>query len=264
VQKTATNKKTNVKEVFEMEQLEKYQSALDISFTAGKIAKFFSAIALILFLAHCMGMALKYLLPEQHLTAMLNRFFDLGEDANVPTLFSSFLLLTASIVLFYIYKQKKGEPSNKKNSPWLVLSLIFLFLTFDESAGIHEELMETVRNRIGFKLSPYFYSPWTIPYAFFVLAVVIYFLKFVLNLPKKTRNLIFISGFIYVTGAMGFEMLESYEEFYHGKDFIVYAYETVEEMMEMGGIILFIYTLLSYLGPHGIKIKILYRRFRKQ
>ncbi len=61
-----------------------------------------------------------------------------------------------------------------------------------------------------------------------------------------------------VFGALGLEMLEAYHEFYNGKDLTVHLYETLEEMMEMTGVILFIYSLLDYLGPLGIKVKIQY------
>ncbi|MCO5723344.1 hypothetical protein [Robiginitalea marina] len=56
-----------------------------------------------------------------------------------------------------------------------------------------------------------------------------------------------VSGIIYVSGAIGIELLEGREAVTHGFESpgfkVLY---TLEESLEMGGLILFLYALLSY------------------
>ena len=247
-----------------MKQQDGFFSPYTMNFTALKAAKFLFSITLILLIAHCISFFLFFTLPVQHITLLLTKLFDVGRDYNVPTLFSSFLLLMASILLFYIYRQKKAGSGKKADYRWLVLSIIFFYLAIDEYARIHEELMETVHSRLHIKLTGYLFVPWVIPYALFTLVVFIYFFRFVLNLPKKTSNLIFIAGFIYVAGALGFEMLEAHELEINGRNVLVHLQETIEETMEMCGVIIFIYSLLDYVAPRSIKIKIVHTEDNNQ
>ena len=57
-----------------------------------------------------------------------------------------------------------------------------------------------------------------------------------------------VSGLIYVAGAIGFELLGAWEADFHGTDTIRYCILfTCEEFLEMIGIVLLIYSLLSYI-----------------
>ena len=56
------------------------------------------------------------------------------------------------------------------------------------------------------------------------------------------------SGMIYVIGAMGLEILGGIQDVLHGSNTLVYLLLcTIEEILEMLGIAIFIYTLLSYI-----------------
>ena len=57
------------------------------------------------------------------------------------------------------------------------------------------------------------------------------------------------SGAMYVIGALGFEMLEGLQAYVNGKQNIIYTLiYTIEELLEMLAIVLFIYALLSYIN----------------
>lgn len=226
------------------------------------ITKVLSVITVSLAIAHVISYLLIQFVfhGENHLTQILDRLFNLMNEANFPTFFSAGLLLSASAILYFIYKSEKSI--NKKLSPkyWLVLSFVFLFLCLDESLQLHDELVETIRSRFTGNMSGYLYEGWVIPYAGLVLIVGAYFLNFVLRLPAKTRNLFILSGFIYVGAALGLEFFEGYEEKLNGSEtFTFWFYNTVEEICEMGGLIIFIYALLDYLAPIKTEIKIAHK-----
>ena len=63
--------------------------------------------------------------------------------------------------------------------------------------------------------------------------------------------LFIVSGAIFVFGAIGFEMLASRQFSIHGDisgDLMYAVFYTFEEFLEMLGIVVFIYTLLSYIA----------------
>lgn len=184
------------------------------------------------------------------------RLFDFNLENNVPTWFSVIILAFAALLLFLIYLNKKTV-SDKSAIYWLVLSIIFVFLSIDESVQIHEEVAKILRPSLGKDASSLLYWAWVIPYGLFVLIGGAFFLRFVLALPSRTRNLFFISGFMYVTGALGLEFIEGYFYVRYGLDHIynriLYC---IEELLEMGGVTLFIYALLQYIQAHSISLSL--------
>jgi len=72
-------------------------------------------------------------------------------------------------------------------------------------------------------------------------------MNFFLQLPQRTRKLFIVSGAIYFTGAVFFDMLGGREAELHGFDSVIYCLlYTVEEFLEMFGVVGMIYTLLAY------------------
>jgi len=184
------------------------------------------------------------------------RLFDFNLENNVPTWFSVLILAFAAVLLFIIHSHKKAN-NNRQAVYWLILGIIFIFLSIDESVQIHEEVARILRPSLGNDVSGLLYWAWVIPYTVFVLAVVVFFMRFVLSLPKSTRNLFFISGSIFITGSLGLEFIEGYFYKLYGLDHIynriLYC---IEELMEMGGVTLFIYALLDYMAVHKITISL--------
>ncbi|OQY50149.1 MAG: hypothetical protein B6230_06850, partial [Desulfobacteraceae bacterium 4572_89] len=83
----------------------------------------------------------------------------------------------------------------------------------------------------------------------------------------KTMSLFISSGVVFLLGAVGFEMLGAREAQLHSYESIRYAvFYTVEEFLEMTGIVIFIYGLLTLLQarieyfPNFGKIKLYFRQ----
>jgi hypothetical protein len=87
--------------------------------------------------------------------------------------------------------------------------------------------------------------------AIFVVVFLLVFWRFIANLPAKTRRLFMIAGIIYVSGALGIEMIGGYYADYYQHNNIIYAFiTTIEEVLEMLGVAVFIYGLLSYISGY--------------
>ena len=90
---------------------------------------------------------------------------------------------------------------------------------------------------------------WVVPGFFFMLLFVLVYLRFFWHLNPPFKALFWVSGLLYVGGAMGMELLGGYQADFYGTDTPAYVLiVTTEETLEMSGIVVFLYTLLKYLS----------------
>lgn len=221
-----------------------------------RTARFLLVVVLGLTLASLAGQYYRYFLSEggHHMTIV--RFFDLDSEANLPTWYSSATLLLSSFLLAIIAWAKKWE-GDRYALHWSIMAFLFLGLSLDEASGIHEMPIEQLRAALH--AEGIFYFTWVIPGAGFVGLFLVAYLRFLAHLPALTRWLFLLSGMIFVGGAIGVEMISGYYSYYYGQATWGNALiTTVEEVLEMLGIVLFIYALLhymrSYLGTIRLRI----------
>jgi len=184
--------------------------------------------------------------PDRYRGLMeITRRFDLDHEINIPTWFSSTILLMAALLLGVIATVKK-HASCRFALHWALLAVVFAYLSLDEAANLHEILIVPLRRRFGAHGLLYF--TWVIPAGILVAALGLAYLKFLAALDRRTRWLFLSSAGLYVGGAIGMEMIGgSFAEWY-GLDSLRYLVAmTLEESLEMAGIVLFLYTLLTYL-----------------
>ena len=166
--------------------------------------------------------------------------FDLNEEGTISAWYSSMLLLLASAILGVIAWARRGERFGRH---WGWLSGIFLYLSLDEALAIHEDadLAQAVLDKSHFIYG----DAWVFVGAAFAAIVAFSFRKFLLALPRQIRNGMLRAGAIYVGGAVGLEVVGSYFDSLWGKETLVRVVViTLEEGLEMLGVILFLYTLL--------------------
>lgn len=172
--------------------------------------------------------------------------FNMDKEVNFPTLYTCILLLLCAGLITLIIKNK-DHSGNQLDNKWKALRWIFCFLALDEALQIHEIfIISNLKDYVPALLT----NIWIIPYGLFAIYAFFYFIKLVLRLPKKIRNLVLASGFIYVLGALGMEIIGSYlvrvETIrLHGVSYGLIC--TVEETLEICGLIIFIHALMLYI-----------------
>jgi hypothetical protein len=175
----------------------------------------------------------------------LLRLFDVSGESNIPEWYSAATLALSSVLLLVIGLAKKGE-HDRFASYWLFMSFVFFFLSLDEAACIHEAVGSIMSKSV--KTGGVLSYGWIIPWGLFTLGFALLYLRFLASLPRKTAVLMVIAGMIYVGGAVGFEMLEGYLDEKLGAQSMTEVFVRAgEELLEMGGILLFNFTLLTYL-----------------
>jgi hypothetical protein len=154
---------------------------------------------------------------------------DLDEEESFGTWFSSGILFFAGLLL--LGRARVLRASGGRAVGWLTLGFGFLFLSMDEVVALHE-LVNTLMED----------TEWTLIGFPILIAVGVGFIPFLRGLPRRTALLFIVAGAIYGGGAVGVE---------HFTDDAVNSlhynmWTALEEGMEMGGVILFIFALLDF------------------
>jgi hypothetical protein len=216
-----------------------------------------ASVAILLTVISLGGPYVQYVLGYDYVRGFLpvyDGLFNLDWEATIPAWFSSMLLLLCAVLLAAIAWEARAAEHPFATS-WAVLSGIFLYLSVDETAGIHESVKPLVLFLSGG--DGVLASPWVVVGVLAVAVFVLSYLRFLFHLPRRTAVLFVIAGTLYVGGAIGLELLGHARWNRLGdKDWIYYLYVTAEELSEMLGAVLFAYALLEYLGRSGTAFQI--------
>ncbi len=171
--------------------------------------------------------------------------FHFDREANLPTLFSGFQLACAAFCAFGIAKFERAKSGGSPRH-WFIIGCILLFIGIDDMAHLHENLDTIIMSRV--ETSGLLHWPWVIPYSILALVVAVYFLPFFLRLPRHLKFYFGLSAGLFLTGAIGLEMLAASHAQGNGEETVSYAIlMTVEESFEMLAITILLYGLLSHI-----------------
>jgi hypothetical protein len=221
-----------------------------IQLNPNSICRVLMAIAIFLVIMSFGGQVSLYFIRGNHHLDVLVRLFNINAEMNIPTFFSTFLLL-ASVLLLAIITLLKRNQKDPYFFHWMILTLGFLWMSTDEAAALHEKFVKPVRSLLGEGYLGLLYYAWVIPGILLVLVITLYFYRFLLHLPTQTRFNFLIAATTYLGGAIGFESIGGcYAELHGERDLTYNAIATIEEGLEMTGVILFIRALLGYISSN--------------
>jgi hypothetical protein len=174
-----------------------------------------------------------------------------GED-NLTNWYSSVLLLFISGL---VVLKARTEHATRWRPYWLFLAVIFLYLSIDEGALIHELSMGPMAQ---FQFTGAFLMSWVVPYGIASILLAAIFLPLVLGQPFDLRWSIIIGGVFYVGSALVFEMVEG--RFLTGYGWGDPYFQTTMKIQEAGelvGLTIFAIGLFSSLGAREpLKVKV--------
>ncbi len=173
--------------------------------------------------------------------------FGVRNEGKIPTWYSACTLLFSSILLATIASAKRVS-HDRYLLHWIGLAIIFLFMSLDEATEIHEMMGHPLRSALNTK--GFLYFAWVIPAIAFLMIFGLVYLRFLIDLPPKTRHLFLIAGIVYISGVLGMEMVGANLWYRYGSNLTYGIMATVEEILEMSGILIFIYALLDYLETY--------------
>ena len=225
---------------------------LTLTLSPKKVVYFLGTIMIFLVITHVIGVLMKFVFGHNSVYGLVP-FFNLDAEQNAPTFFSSCLFLINSILLFIMWKVR--EITDKRQWIWLLLSGISCFLAIDEFAEIHERFSEPVK--LGIPISSFLDIAWVIPYGIGTVLLLTLITPFFRQINKKIRRWFGVSVLTYLTGALGFEMIGAWYVSTRPFDIVCGFLIMFEESLEMMGLIMLIYTLLSLLQSKCGKFEII-------
>lgn len=172
------------------------------------------------------------------------QLFELDSDQNIPTWYSSSMLLICSGLLAVVAVASRRDIWRLQ---WAGLSFVFLYLSADEASSIHEKLSSGMARLVP--VSGFSDHAWIFLYAPLVLIFMLMYVRFVRALPTETKRLFVVAGFLYIMGALGMEAIDGTYASVYGRFNVGYSLLThLEEVLEMLGVIVFFYALLLYVS----------------
>ncbi len=183
----------------------------------------------------------------------LTRSFNILEEGNLPTLFSTVLFFLAAAAAALIAKSLKDAYT----SHWACLAALFIFCAIDETVCFHEQASFALQQSLG--LQGALYYSWFLPAALLVAALTFLYLPVIIKLPASARLKIIAGGVLFVGGAVGFEPIQGWivsNQLYFQMERLAISLASIEETVELAGLILFIDGALSYLSAESPDLQI--------
>ena len=224
---------------------------MNITFTPGSVFRLFLLIIGVLTYLNALGLIFSFLYDGHFHTFI--KYFDVGKERNIPTLYSV-IGLTVAATLLATNARHSWEKRDGQHRYWAGLALIFLFLAFDEGTRIHEMMSGVMERWVTPK--GYLYWPWVIPYGFAVLVLAAVYLRFLVRLSRTTRYYFILAALLFLGGAIGVEMLSAWEKDLNDYTILYSVLYSLEEFLEMIGVAVFIYALLKNLADKSPVIRI--------
>jgi hypothetical protein len=210
------------------------------------VVRAFGAAIVALGILHLAGQGMRHGAGFGSVYGLIDQF-DLANEGNLPTFFSSLQLIVCGLVLALIGKVRLSQ-RDRHAAYWIALACLLVYLGADEASGLHELLIRPVREALPGIATGLLYWAWVIPGTIAVLVIVAVFTRFAREaLPPTIRRQVILSAVLFFGGAIGVEMPEARHVQRVGQDNFGYAlYVLVEEMLEMAGALVLLSAMLCY------------------
>jgi hypothetical protein len=167
------------------------------------------------------------------------KFVDVNAETNLPSWFSAVLLTVTGLVTFEVGRQA-FLARRRWRWHWMLLGAGFCYLSLDELVSLHEKLVVPMTAVVGD--SGVFKYAWVAAALPAVALVALFYVRFLLALPRRTAALVLLAGALYVGGSVGLEMVANLlsDEGFSEQGLLLGTLQTVEEACEMVGPALFL------------------------
>lgn len=166
--------------------------------------------------------------------------FDVDTEANIPTGFSSALLLTSAWSAWRM-ATRLPQSAAKQRRGFLLIAVLLAIVSADESLALHEQCAAVLLDKLDARGINRLWV-WAFGAAI-VSALAAMLVPFFRALESRQLRVgLIFSAVVYVIGALGFEVLGQHYAASHGWSNPVYvALAAIEEFLEMCGPIIFLH-----------------------
>jgi hypothetical protein len=199
-----------------------------VGYAPGEVIRCLGGIAAVLIGMHFLLQGIEHFGGGVHY--LLLDLFNVDVEDSFPTWYSAALLLACAGLLADLARHPSRDRFRRH---WRALAIVFLALSADEIAGVHETLNTVL---------PF---PWTLPAAIALVVFGLAYTGFLRAQDPRTRRAFLIAAAIYVGGAVGIEQaLGWFGGSTHQESFAFALWSGAEESAELLGVLVFLYHLL--------------------
>ncbi len=230
-----------------------------LSVSARAVANGLAVLIVIISLVSFGGQVVsEFVITENEYVDAMTHLVDVNAEASIPTWYAAITLMACSVMLGVI---AIGARLHLRPYPgqWALLSIGFALLSIEEIIGIHSQATRVLRSMVSITEGPgYVLALGAI--GLVGLAVLgLVFGRFFMHLPARWRSRFAIGGVVYIMGVFGSDAIGDYLRTAFGPaSFLYIVVLTVEEALEMIGVLIFIVALLEYIqafvGPVGVEV----------
>ena len=179
----------------------------------------------------------------------LSRWLDVDREMGLPAWFSSVLLFLCAQALWLLADRSRQGDRHRWAPRERLLSVVFVYLSIDELTSVHEQTIDPLREALD--LGGVLTFAWVLLALPLVAALGLYFVPYLVALPSPVRNLMALSGLLYVGGAAGVEMVGAQIWSEGGAETMLFStVVALEEGLEMLGAVLFL-AVVTWLRTAG-------------
>lgn len=196
---------------------------------------------------------------RRHDNAYAYRVVHLDSEVSVGTWFAQVLWLSVAVLLGTIAAAGR-RARDRWWRHWAGLAVLAVYLSIDEGAAVHEQATPVVRRVTG--LSGGVFGPtWVLAAAAVGLVLLAVYLRFLVALPSRTRNLLLIGAGVAVAGAAGAEIVNVVYAGSRGTQSVGYhALAGMEEALEKLGLGIVLFALLDHVRRHVAPVGLVVQR----
>jgi len=169
----------------------------------------------------------------------------LNREQNLGAWYSTLLIFSCAFLLM-VAGRRASQENDRDARYWYILSVVFVALSFDEASSVHEMLMDYIQPALQTS-GPLLYA-WVVPALVLVPIFGFLYVPFLRRLRRPYGLWFFVSGAIFVTGALGMEMVGGM----FADNAVAFTLSfLVEESLEFAGMTSFFLAVASYLKSDG-------------
>jgi hypothetical protein len=214
-----------------------------VAIDPGLFLKICAAILVALSLAN--ALAILVYDPHSPRIVRLSHAVLFHQEASFPMLYNFALLLADGVILALATLRAFGA-RDRWRFHWLGAAAAFVVLSYDEAAQFHSTLIPLARMVV--KGDGALWWALRLLGAAALIMLVVGYLRFLLGaLPRRMAGVAVVAGALYLGGAVGFELMTD-ALFAGAPERTLFLLSTVEETLEMAGLIVFGYALLAHLA----------------
>jgi hypothetical protein len=171
---------------------------------------------------------------------LASRYLLLPLEQNPSTWFAAFLLGLTGVLAFAVGRGQDAA------GEWTLVGVLLVLMSLDEVAMFHERLGHLpAAPSVGGR-------PWVGAGLILAALVGVRLFRWARALDPSLRLALASGAATFMTGAVGFEVLSGKRRAAHGFDTTFWALASIEENLEMLGVLIVLSALLGVLcGPHG-------------